>query len=513
MAIAGPRVAADPLSNPKAELMSAEDPGGAPSLASPRRILTALSLGSSATFLAIVMSAAATKAIALFAGAEGIALVGLYRNVASFIVGVVTFGSSVIVVQRVAAARSQQESSDVIAATALALALQGTAILILLMTIPNILARWLFGGLPAPGQHGEMRIVFAMAFVNLLLQTVTAVLKGQPNVKPAMTLGVVTAASSLLVIYPLLRMGRTGLAINVGSGSLVGACLGIYYIRKIFRPRLFDRPLSERLRLLRGTWGASLWLTFQSLGLLGGALAVQALVNRRYGLEALGQFNAAMLIIDTIVLMLMSSARAYTLPAFGRLEDGRHKEALFTRMLALLIVANAAAALFLIFGPRYILWILFSKQLAHASSLLAPFGFCLIGLSFGWSYNTFLLHKGDIPLFVTLDLIGVLLLVGIIYLGTWMGLPLEFVAWTHALVYIVGAAIYALAVRWKYGDAYLNPRSVVIGILSLAGLGLGYGLSLLNSPYPSLVFCGACVAGGCFWAARFPVREWLGWAR
>lgn len=444
--------------------------------ADPRRLLSAFSLVSSVTLLSTGMSVATNKAIAVLAGAEGIALMGLYRGLGAFIVGVVTCGSNVLILQKVSAARSEGERADLIAATALLVSLQGLLVLAVAMLAPGALAHWLFGTDRRAGHILEIQIVVCMAFVNLVLQAATSILKGQPEVRPVALLQTATAAASLLAIFPLLRLGGVGLALNVGSGSVVGACLGLFFIAKIFRPKLGEKPISERWAILVRTGTSSLWLIAHSLILAGGALAIQSIVNRSYGLSALGSYMAAVLIIDTAVMVLMSSARSYTLPALGRLESTGAKETLFSRMFALQLAANTAASLALIFGARLILRILFSDPLADGADILAVLGVSLIGQSIGWSYNTLLVHKGDISLFVFLDVVWMVCLSITILIAARLSLPLIWIAWINALSYLVGAVAYACAARLKYGEGFSNSRLAGQGAASLAVVLLAYGI-------------------------------------
>ena len=365
-------------------------------LASPRKILSAFSVASAGTLLATVLSVGTNKIIAVMTGAEGVALMGLYRGLGAFILGAVTSGSNLLVMQKVSAARSESERSDLISATALLTILQGLIIFLAAILAPDAISRSLFGSQQKAGGILEVQIVLGMTFLNLATQAAIAILKGQPDVKPVTILQVATSTASILLIFPLLQLGRVGLAINVGSGSAVGACLGIFFIFKLFRPKFNEKGLKERWTLLTSAGTSPLWLIAHSVGLSAGMLSIQSLINRRYGLEALGYFTASMLIIDTATMVLMSSARTYILPALGRLESMATKEALFRRMFTLLLAANTAAALALILGAPLILRILFSGQLVGGTEFLAAVAFSLIEPLD--ELQRLLLHRGYPPL-------------------------------------------------------------------------------------------------------------------
>ena len=181
----------------------------------------------------------------------------------AFVVGA-AMGSNVIL-QRISVARTETERSDIIAAAGLLVGLQGFFVLLVAMLLPGALARWLFGSDGGGDQTLEIQIVIGMAFFNIVLQTVTSIVKGQPNVKPVAILQLATALASLMAIFPLLRLGRIGLAMNVGSGSVVGACLGLFFILLIFRPKLGEMTLSKSWAALAGAGTSSLAVFSHSL--------------------------------------------------------------------------------------------------------------------------------------------------------------------------------------------------------------------------------------------------------
>lgn len=481
-------------------------------LTSTRRIMAAFSLMSLATLAAVFLSVLTNKAIAVFAGAEGVALSGLYRGLGAFALSAATCGSTTIVLQRVAATRSRRESSEVISAALLLLALQAILIAVFALAAPDLIAAWLFGPPASAALRIEIQVVLAMAFFNLALQTVTAMIKGQPDMRPVAALMIATSAGSLAVIYPLLMHGRLGLAVSVGSGGVLGSIVGAFFVLRIFRPSILGDGFSAIQKHLSEFGTASLWLIAQSLGMAGGALIVQGMINRHYGLGGLGQYNAAMLIRETTVMVLMGSARTYALPVLGRLNENGRKEIFFSRTLRLLLAANCTAALALIFGSRLILRLLFSKEFVPASDMLTVFGFSLIGLSFAWSYNTFLLHKGDIATFVVLDLLCMTALIGSAWLGVRLGMPLVYFAWAYSLCYALCGAAYAAVVRWKYGGGYLTPSDASLGVLSLGVLAAACAVSRLDMPYANSVFLGLCVAGVLVSLGRRPAAGWLGGA-
>ena len=418
-------------------------------------MLRALGLLSSSAVLATLFSVLTSKIIAVYSGPEGIALMGLYRGLGSWVTGALTLGYGVILTQRMAAARSKEESDTVLCGSALLLCLQLGAVMILAGFLARPLSAWLF-------QSTEhvlvVRLVLAMSLVNLVLQMITALLRGQQEAAPPSFLHVATACASLAMIYPLLGLGARGLAVNVGSGGLVGVPLGLFFIWKRFRPALPTDALTRGWRFLKGSTTQSLWLILSLVFTSGCLLAAQSVVNAGYGLEALGSYNAALLIADTGVMILMSSARTYLLPAMGKISDPEQLEIFFSRSTGIAVLLMIAAGLFLAFGAQMLTRALFSSKFVAAAELLPIFAVSLAGQAVVWSFNTFLLHKGDIRSFVLIDLAWAAMLFATVWLCAWLRLPLATVAWAHALSWSASALLYIVFTRRAHGSGLLSVR-------------------------------------------------------
>lgn len=416
-------------------------------------MLRSLGLLSSSAVLATIFSVLTSKLIAFYAGPEGIALMGLYRGLGSWVTGALTLGYGVILTQRMAAARSKEESNTVLCGSALLLCFQFGAVMIIAGLLARPLSAWLF---QSTAQIQVVRLVLAMALVNLVLQMITALLRGQPEAAPTSFLQLATACASLAMIYPLLGFGDLGLAVNVGSGGLVGVPLGLFFIWKRFRPALPADALSRGWRFLKGSTTQSLWLILSLVFTSGCLLAAQSVVNDGYGLEALGSYNAALLIVDSGVVILMSSARTYLLPAMGKITDNEQLEIFFARSTGIVLLVMIGAGIVLAVGAPLLMWALFSSKFVAASELLRIFAISLAGQGVVWSFNTFLLHKSDVRSFVLIDVAWAALLITSVWMCAWLRLPLSSVAWAHAFSWSVAAALYVIYTTRAYGTRLMG---------------------------------------------------------
>jgi len=467
------------------------------------RILAAFRLTSSATLLTLFLGVAATKLIAVIGGPSAIALMGLYRNLGALVSRSLILGLDTVIVQKISTATGKRQVTEVIGAAFLLLALQAAAILLLGLFGAGMVAGWLFGAAPTANQVLEVRVVLAMAFANLALQTMTAVLSGQVNLKQVALVGVASAVVTLGAIYPLLLLGNVGLAINVGSGSIAGAALAMFYVWKVYQPSFRDPALAERWRALREAMSRSAFLIIHPVVMMGSLLAVQSIVHRHFGMPALGAYNAATTILDTGLMVLMSSAKTYFLPSLGQLEEHDDKAAFLNRVLSLNLAITSVAAVALLFGAPLIVLVLFSARFGGTADLVATFSLALVGQAFIWSYSTFILHHANYRLFFLLDLVWAAILVGGTLACAWLRLPLGAVAWVYAASYLVSGLLYAGVTAATYGAGMLSRRNMALGALALLWVGAGYGVSRLGAwPLP-LVFLAASLGGAYVLFQRF----------
>lgn len=477
-----------------------------------RGFLGSFAVLSSGTACAILFSVMTSKAIAVIAGPEGIAVMGLFRTLGALVSGTITMGFATIVNQRLSKASDQSEIDSVLGAAALLFMIQAALVLLLAVAMAAPLGRWLLGSSFTGVTAGEVRIVLAMALINVLLGLITAALNGQSDIKAITAVQLGTSVGTLLMIYPLLCLGRKGLAVNVGSGGIVGVCLGLYYIRKIYRFSPIG-PWTQRWATLRGSASTSTWIIVHTLVVMGGLLTVQKILARFHGLEALGEFNASMLVIDAAILVIISPARTYILPALGRLKAEGQKHALLTRVLALGLAATTAASAVLMFGAKPTLLILFSHRFLAAADVLAILSLSLVGMSCSYCFNSFLLHKNDIGTFVIIDMTWIAAMLGGVWACGYMGLSVSSMAWSYTGSCVLSATLYAWVCTRRYGTNLLTRGNLKLGLGSFAWLCAAFQVSHDPSLLRQGAFIGVSLATAWTLGLFRQLNEWLEFER
>ena len=471
-----------------------------------RRLLAAVGLTGSAALLTVVFGVATTKIIALTAGPAGIALMGLYRYLGALASRPLLLGLDTTLVQRISTARDPKTSSETVGAAFLAVFLQGILIAGIGLGLVELLARWLFGTSPTEAQILEIRVVLAMAYANLIMQIMNAALSGRVEFRKVAVVGTVAAAVTLVSVYPLLQLGNLGLAFNVGSGSTAGAALATFYVFRIYGASSLRAPLADRFRALSAALARSAFLIVHPLVMMFAMVSVQSLILGQHALPGLGAYNAAMTMLDTALLVIMSSARTFFLPELGQLEDEEDKVGVVNRVLRLSLILGSAATLIAIAGGSFLIPFLFSDRFDRAIEILPPFSLALVGQSFVWTYAMFYLHKARYRLFFSLDLIWAVAYVGATALVVSGGGSLTGAAWAYAASYLLSGMVYTTVAVRAFGWRMLNGENLRLSAMALFGtLGacLLHDLGLL---LVDLVILGVGL-GAAGWALR---RSWVG---
>jgi O-antigen/teichoic acid export membrane protein len=429
-----------------------------------------VSLLSIASFAAIALSIATNKFIAVKAGPEGIALSGLYRSLGAWTSQTLALGYGTLFIRRLASHRDPDSVADVFGAAGLLGVLQAAVVALLALAAAPLAARALFHAADEGAQIWPVRIVFVMALANLLLNTGLSILRGQAHAGPLAAVQLATSASSLALIFPLLRLGNAGLAVNVGSGAAVGAVLACALAWRAYWPDPERLSAARAWAHLRETSGDSLLMAAQTAFTLGAVVLVQSRLGELAGLEALGHYAAALLIVETLVNVLMSSMRTHMLPALGGARGPEERESAYARLLlvGLWTLSAGGLVLGLLAGPA--LRGFFSARFAAAAPILMIALLSIPGQVLGWGANTYLLHRNRIGPMVAIEAVFSALFLAAALLALRRGLGETGVAWAYAGVFAVWGLGFALWTAREHGPALFGPKIAASALACQAAL-------------------------------------------
>ena len=458
------------------------------------KIFSAFKILTGATLLTVVLGIATTKIIAIVAGTNGIALIGLYRNLISMVVTILSMGMSTVIVQRISTTTDIDTRDELIRTVILLLLFQTAVVIVLSLFFSETISRWMFGSHADSFHPLWIKIVLLMSIGTMIMQAMIAVLNGKVNLKPITIINVVSSVSTFALVYPLIKTGDIGLAIVVGSGSMIGACLGIFMVRRVYGLRFRSLPATITSGNFLSKLPVSGYLSLHPIVMATTFLGIQVIVNKNYGVNGLGFYNAVTTIETTSVMLIMSSVRSYYLPVLGQLDSQVDKEVFVNNMITMLTLFLLPISVCLILGSKYILWILYSDKFVPAANLLALQSMVLVLHAYSWCYAFYLNHKAHYGTYLILDGIWASLLIG----GAWYlsshGFPLIAVFINYLVATLILLSLYLIVIRTRYGRGMLHTRNIKLGLTMFLIVALSFTISQRTGLLTQIIYFSSVIA-------------------
>ena len=433
---------------------------------STRKIISSFSLMSGASLLTIFLGIVTTKFVAVFGGLQGIGTFDLFRKLLGLIVPILAAGMTTVIVQNISTSDTTEKIIQILKSVFNLLIVQVLIAVYSAIFLAEYAADWLFST-DAHKYINEVRIVFIMSMVVLFSQTMVALINGKINLKKVTFINIVTSFSTMILAYPLLTLGTTGLALMVGSGSIVGASVGIFYVRKVYQKELSEFQFTVKIKDYFKSLPVSIWLLIHPLIVSAALLNIQVMVNKYYGLDALGLYASVTMIETTFVMVLMAAMNTYYMPTLGHIADNNEKKLFVNKVISLLIVGVFPIIIGMILIGKYILWILFSEKFTGAANLLAIQSMSMLTAVFCWCYANYLLHNKRYKIYFAIDVVWVSILTGLVWFVASNNYPLLSIPVAYLLSSIVSFVLYISVIMYLYGKEMLGKRNIFL---------LGYGL-------------------------------------
>lgn len=461
--------------------------------ATARGILVSFAGLSGASLLSISLSILTNKTIALRLGPEGMGVVGLFSAFAASLATIFGSGFGLVVTQRLASG-DDRSGEDIIGAANTFILFQAGLTVLCAFFLAGPILRAFFSDNLSSVSILQIRIVIIMAFINTLLQMELSILKADRSIRPQMLTSLATAGSSLLLIMPLLTLGPSGLAINVGSGGFLGVLLGAHWIRK--RHKTFGLPSwnPAHFAALKGCAPSSLWLLASQFALQCSTIYVLSEIGQR-DVVFLGNFSAALLVTETFMNVAFASARTLAITQLARIADSQERAMAAEKFLTLAGIVGLGAGIGLVWGGPLLTAMLFSSKFSLASKHLAWLAVPLATSGVSWILNAMMVSRGEFRLSSLINLTTAITLA----LGTHFAYSTGSSETSILLLYvgnqIFGACLYAWAALSSEtyrprlpGIAYSFTFSVAIAAAILSG----------ESAHPSVkhgILAGLCILG------------------
>jgi O-antigen/teichoic acid export membrane protein len=456
-------------------------------------LFAALRISSITSLVTILFGVGTNKLLAVHAGPEGVALIGLYRTLTTILVSALALGLNEVLMQRLSTTQDPSRIGQLLSAGFNVVLTQSGILIFLTLIGAPLMASFMFGSTAAP-RLLEVRLVVLLATGVLLLQSVTAALNGLGLVREVNRVGLTTSLLTLLTTYPFLLLGSIGLSFLIGATCYIGAAMGVYYLLRTVRAAGASFAPLRSFRDTRKALPFSGSLALLPIWSTGSVLIIQSTLARDFGTHHFGLYAAASMLESTSMLVLTSSMRSYLMPQLGRLSDNAEKRQLVERMLTVLLGLLLLGASTIYLGADLIIRVLFSGKFADAKPILYVLTLSMPGQIVVWFCAMYLFNQSDFRIVGALEVVVAALRVVGTLTCVWLKLPIVSVAWVHAAAFSISGVTYVIAVARRHGHLFGGR---VIGVLLAVTTLLALGVFLCSRPTlaPRLAYSGLALVG------------------
>jgi len=378
-----------------------------------RKLVTSTALIGTSSLFNVLTAVIRNKLLAVFIGAVGVGLLAQIGNFLNVLSALASLGLGVGIVKHVAEYSSTSDYA------ALGRLRRSGAIISWSASAIAVVVAWAFSEKIAILLFNKPELTWTVAVsvlaVPLLVQVSfhLAIMQGLKEMRKYAAANALGAVLGLLVLFPLVYFLRfNGAVIHLVAGGLLSYLVVLVVSRRL-SSSFFQRDRakfdgSQTRELLRYgasslAVGAFYWINL---------LAVRSIIVHRLGADANGIYQVAIGISFQYLMLVLNSISTY---AFPRLSELKENESIVHELrgsirLTILLVTGCASLLLL--ARQWLIPLLFTREFMEARNLL-PVQFVADFLrSTAWMIGIWLLPQGRLRVWVGLDLVMNLALMG-----------------------------------------------------------------------------------------------------
>lgn len=274
------------------------------------------------SFVRIATGFVAGKVVAIFTGAEGIAIIGAFTN---FINIVLTFANGAVntgVIKYTAEWKDDDPKLKLLFSTSLKISLYCSFLVAIVLTLfARELSSWIFANSIYQGPVRVLGLTCAMYSVNSLL---ISILNGKGQIKSYTIVNavgsVVGLAFTSVLVFVFKIEGALYALVLSQSISLIATVIAVrksaWFTNEYFKGKI-SKPVVSKL--CQFSWMAII----TAITLPASQIVLRNIVISRLGIEAAGQWQGLMRISDGYLLLVTTSLSTYYLPKLSSLKSNR----------------------------------------------------------------------------------------------------------------------------------------------------------------------------------------------
>jgi len=443
-----------------------------------RNILKATSLFSGVQVLNVILSIAKSKLAAILIGPAGIGVVGVLNSTLNVIIGITKLGLDVSAVKEISTLKEQDakvvKTINVLKRLSWITGLLGAVIA---LVFSSWLSHLVFGN--SAYTTSFMLLSLAVLF-NQLTVCNLAILQGLRKLKNLAKATVWGSFLSFLIIIPLYYY--------YGINGIVPAIILISFFTYVFswiytkKEYVIQHKLSFKDTVYHGRSMIQLGFVL-SLGGLATIItiyAIQIFITNKGGIDEVGYYNAAFIIINAYVGVIFTAMSKDYFPRLSAIVD-KHDSMLNVvnqQAYMAILLLTPIIVVFLAFIPN-IINILFTKEFVPIIEILTFGIIATLFKAVSWSMGYILVAKGDSILYIKTEvgfnlLLFLMSILGYIYNGL-TGVGIGYLL--YYIIYLIGIKIITQS---KYQFKFENEFYRMLLICMLLCLSAFFATYLYN---------------------------------
>jgi len=435
-----------------------------------RDILKTTSLFSGVQILGVFISIAKSKLAAILIGPAGIGIVGVLNSTLNVIIGFTKLGLDVSAVKEISVLKGQDEAKVVKIISVLRRLCWITGLLgaIITFSLSSWLSQLAFGN----SSHTVSFMLLSLAVLfNQLTVGNLAILQGLRELKKLAKASLWGSFFSLLVIIPLYYYyGISGIVPAIILISIFTYIFSWFYTKKelVKQPEL---SLKETLSQGKSMMKLGFVLSLGSLATIVTIYGIQIFITNSGGIDEVGFYNAAFIIINAYVGVIFSAMSKDYFPRLSSIVNTQETmlKVVNQQAYVAVLLLTPIIVIFLAFIPT-IISILFTKEFVPIIGILTFGILATLFKAVSWAMGYILVAKGDSKLYIKTEVgFNILLLVmsifGYIY-GGLTGVGICYLL--YYTIYLIGIKIIT---NTKYQFKFENEfyKVLLICLLLCAG--------------------------------------------
>lgn len=409
-----------------------------------RQILKTTSMFSGVQVLGVLISIARSKFAAIFIGPAGIGIVGVLSSTLDLIIGFSKLGLDVSSVKEISAATGELNDNKVLRIIYVLRRLTWLTGLIggvVTIILSPLLSEIAFG-------NKDYTISFVLISIAVFFNQLTignlSVLQGLRKLNNLAKATLWASFFSLITIIPLYYyFGLKGIVPVIILTSIFTFIIS-WYFTKQFKPKSNQIGIRDVFLEGKGMMKLGFVLSMGSLATIIVTYIMQVFISNRGGIDQVGFYNAAFIIINSYVGVIFSAMSKDYFPRLSAIaqENKILKNVVNQQAFMAILFLTPIIVVFLAISPL-IINILFTEEFLPIIGLLT---FAILGTFFkavSWSMGYILIAKGDSKLFIQTEigfsfLLLLMSVLGYIY-GGLTGVGISYLL--YYIIYLVGIKI------------------------------------------------------------------------